>query len=185
MLGEKAIKRTEDDLERPVRQAQFERVWQQHRARIWRLLARLAGNVDLADDLTQEVSVRAFQAFDSFRGRCSEFTWLYRIAVNVAHRDRERRRESLALDAPAVARICADEAQGPEQAALKADLSPVVCAALERLPDDLRITLILQVYEELKYREIAVILDIPIGTVKSRLHAAMQRLREELKDYVL
>ena len=76
-------------------------------------------------------------------------------------------------------------AHDPEQVALRAELRPRVWMALNRLPDDLRATLILQVYEGLKYREIAAVLDIPIGTVKSRLNNAMQRLREELKDDAL
>src|SRR5471030_2983129 len=71
------------------KQARFERVWQQQQRRIRQLVARLAGNVDTADDLTQEVGVRAFQAFGSFRGSSQPFTWLYRIAVNVVNSRRQ------------------------------------------------------------------------------------------------
>ena len=163
----------------------FERLWQEHRPRIWRLVARLAGSTDLADDLTQEVSVRAFQAFGDFRGEAGAFTWLYRIAVNVVNRQRERRRELLLLDAPEVSQLPADEACGPETMAFQADRRAAVWSAIGRLPEELRTPLVLHVYEELKYREVAAILNVPVGTVKSRLNHAMRRLREEFKDHEL
>src|SRR5438876_9707971 len=94
---------------------QFEGLWQQHRPRIWRLVARLAGSADLADDLTQEVSLRAFQAFGDFRGEAGAFTWLYRIAVNVVNRHRERRqRETVSLNTPEIVQLPADKAASPE-----------------------------------------------------------------------
>jgi RNA polymerase sigma-70 factor (ECF subfamily) len=165
---------------RPTDTAAFERFWQPHRPRVWRLAARLAGNADLADDLTQEISLRAFQGFATFRGGSSAYTWLYRIAVHVVLRHRER----LVLetvpygDAPEVA----DPASDPQAGLLQSEVRPVVWAALNRLPEDQRTAVILSIYEELKYREIAEVLQIPLGTVKSRLHAGMIHLREELKD---
>src|SRR5436305_1718150 len=164
---------------------QFEQLWQEHRLRIWRLVARLAGSTDLADDLTQEVSLRAFQAFGSFRGEADAFTWLYRIAVNVVNRHRERRRELLPLDAPEVAQLPADTACGPETMALQADRRAMVWSAIERLPEEMRTTLVLQVYEGLKYREVAATLNVPVGTVKSRMNHAVRRLREEVRDQEL
>jgi RNA polymerase sigma-70 factor (ECF subfamily) len=167
-----------------ARREHFERVWQEHRPRVWRLVARLAGDLDLADDLTQEVSLRAFQAFGEFRGEASAFTWLYRIAVNVVNRHHERRRgAAVPLDLPEIVQLPTDSVGGPEAMALRADLRAAVWAAVEGLPSALRTTLILQVYEGLRYHEIASILNVPIGTVKSRLHHAMQRLREECKQY--
>ncbi len=166
-----------------VQRERFEQLWQEHRPRIWRLVARLAGSTDLADDLTQEVSLRAFQAFGSFRGEASAFTWLYRIAVNVVHRHRERRRcDTVPLEAPEAIRLPADTACGPETLALQAERRAAVWSAIERLPEELRTTLVLQVYEQLKYREVAAVLNVPVGTVKSRLNHAMRRLREEFKD---
>lgn len=160
--------------------AAFERFWQPHRARVWRLVARLAGNVDLADDLTQEVSLRAFQGFGAFRRGASGYTWLYRIAVNVVLRHRERfAPDTVSWDS---ALQVADPSLNPQAALLQAEIRPIVWAALNRLPDEQRTTVILSVYEELKYREIAAVLEIPLGTVKSRLHTGMARLREELKD---
>jgi RNA polymerase sigma-70 factor, ECF subfamily len=159
----------------------FDQVWQQHRPRLQRLVVRLAGDADLAEDLTQEVGLRAFQAFPGFRGEADAYSWLYRIAINVVNRYRERRRPTLVpLETPEVEALSADRSGCPEAVLLRDDLRASVWAALDRLPDDLRTILILQVYEGLKYRELALVLGIPIGTVKSRLHHAMQRLKEEL-----
>ena len=168
----------------PKGAAEFDRIWQQYRPSIWRLTARLAGGVDQADDLTQEVSLRAFQAFVGLRNKSQASTWLYRIAVNVVLRERERRKTAISLEQPECANLIADTDAGPEAAALRADLRPRVLAAMERLTEEMRTTLILQVYEGLTYREIAAILDIPTGTVMSRLHSARQLLRKELEDYV-
>ncbi len=167
-------------LKRPTETAGFEEFWLSHRPRVWRLVARLAGSLDLADDLTQEVSLRALAGFSRFRRGASGDTWLYRIAVNMVLRHRERLTvNTVPWDTAAEA---ADPRPSPHLIAQQAEIRPLVWAALERLPDEQRTTLILSVFEELKYREIAAVLEIPLGTVKSRLHTGMSRLREELKD---
>jgi len=172
--GERGVTRSHAD------PAAFERFWQPHRARVWRLVARLAGSVDLADDLTQEVSLRAFQGFGAFRRGASGYTWLYCIAVNVVLRHRERLvPDTVSWDS---AFQVVDPSLNPQAALLQSETRPIVWAALGRLPEEQRTTIILSVYEELKYREIAAVLEIPLGTVKSRLHVGMARLREELKD---
>lgn len=168
-----------------ARQEVFEQLWQDHRERIWRLVARLAGGTDIADDLTQEISIRAFSAFEEFRGESSFSTWLYRIAVNIVLRYRERKLHSeVSLDAVA-SDVLPDPAANPETQALQSALRPAVWAAINRLPPDLRTTLILQVYEGLKYREIAAVLNITLDLVKYRRHQALLRLREELQGYEL
>lgn len=164
----------------PADTATFDNFWQPHRPRVWRLIARLAGSVDLADDLTQEVSLRAFQGFGAYRKGASGYTWLYRIAVNVVLRHRERLApDTVSWDS---AFQVVDPSLTPQAALLQAEIRPIVWAALGCLPDEQRTTVILSVYEELPYREIAAVLEIPLGTVKSRLHIGMARLREELKD---
>lgn len=162
------------------RERKTEQFWLRNRDRVWRLVLRLCGNPDLADDLTQEVALRAHEALAGFRGRAGEFTWLYRIAVNVVRRYRERRQvETVSWDAPQLSRIPSPASPSEDGVG---DFRRIVRAALLRLPEELSTPLILQVYEGLKYREIAQVLEIPIGTVMSRLHAARKRLREELKD---
>ena len=159
------------------RHAAFARLWEQERERVWRLIVALSGSRDEADDLTQEVSIRALEGFSRFRGLSSASTWLHRITVNVVLRHRERRRESFALENE----THTTEA-GPERRAVQSDTLRRTQSALEKLPEDLRTPLVLLAWEELSYKEIATLLEIPIGTVMSRLHTARQRLRKELGD---
>ena len=178
------IQLTRQQRAEPLRDAEFERLWALHRPRVWRLTARLSGSLDSADDLTQEVSMRAFQAFGGFRKQSSTFTWFYRIAVNVVLRDRERVRPTVDIESKGITVVAGSESD-PEALAIRAELCPAVREALDRLPADYRTVMVLQVYEGLKYREIADILEVPIETVKYRRHHGMLRLREELKDYAM
>ena len=139
--------------------------------------------MDAADDLTQEVGLRALEAYGRFRGAAAESTWLYRIAVNVVLRWRERRSgmaDTVALHAIAAPAAPAEES--PERLALRADADARIRCAVEALPDDLRTPLLLHAWEGLKYREIAAVLEVPPGTVMSRLYAARQRLRRQLGE---
>ena len=163
------------------RRAAFERLWEAERAHIWRLAARLSGNPDAADDLTQEIGVRALEAFGSFRGASSPSTWLFRIAVNVVLRWRERQARRDTNDDAETEGISSPEASPEEQLLNRAETERLH-RFLERLPDDLRTPLLLHVWEGMKYHEIAAALDIPAGTVMSRLHKARQRLRKEWEN---
>ena len=163
-----------------VRQhAAFSRLWDKERERVWRLIVALSGSRDEADDLTQEVGLRALEGFGRFRGLSSYSTWLHRIAVNVVLRHRERRRESFPLNLETETHTTD---AGPERRAVQSDTLSRTQSAIERLPDELRTPLVLLAWEELSYKEIAALLEIPIGTVMSRLHTARQRLRKEIGD---
>jgi RNA polymerase sigma-70 factor, ECF subfamily len=156
----------------------FERLWEAERERVWRLCARLSSSTDAADDLAQEVSIRAWQAWGGFKGLASPRTWLHRIAVNVCLRWRERQKPTTMLD-----ETLAGSVEGsPERLALQSDEKSRIHAALDRLPEDLRTSLVLHAWEGMAYREIAALLEIPVGTVTSRIWAARQRLKKELAD---
>jgi RNA polymerase sigma-70 factor, ECF subfamily len=152
--------------------AAFERAWNRNRERVWRLVVRLSGSRDAADDLTQEVAVQAAQAFPKFRGQAQAFTLFYKIAVRCVLRWRAQRS------------VVGGEALLESIPAPSADPTTelTVRAALQTLPDDQRTALVLAVYEQLSYKEIAAVLEIPLGTVMSRLSRARQQLRKELSD---
>lgn len=149
----------------------FERAWNRHRERVFRLVVRLAGSREVADDLTQEVAVQAAQAFPKFRGQAQAFTLFYKIAVRCVLRWRQQR--SLGNDT-LLETIPAPSCDPTTALAVQ--------AALHTLPDDQRAVLVLAVYEQLSYKEIAAVLEIPLGTVMSRLARARQQLRKELSD---
>lgn len=172
--------------------AAFGDLVRKYQDRVFNTCWRLCGNRTDAEDLTQEAFVRAFQSIDRFAGRSRFYTWVYRIAVNltISARRKNRRSSGPSLDAE---RTGADgEALGPRGEQLASgEASPAkqacdreqearVMAALAGLEDEPRAVIILRDLESLGYDEIAEILGIPAGTVKSRLHRARLALREKL-----
>lgn len=152
---------------------------------IRRLCTRMLGDLHRAEDLTQEAFARVFahrQDFD-VSGRFS--TWLWRIAVNLCHdelRRRKRRPEHALLDAQddASAEI-ADAELGPDESMVRAEKLGEVRSALQHLDEPYRTVVVLRHYENLKFSEIAEVLGIPEGTVKSRMAEGLNRLSRRLK----
>jgi RNA polymerase sigma-70 factor (ECF subfamily) len=150
----------------------FEQLFASYGDRVYRLCYRLCGHPADAEDLAQEVFVAAYQGLDRFAGRSSLTTWLYRIACFRWGQLRGRRpQDSVPLDAELDGAVTApDPAPGHiERLALE--------EALNRLPEPLREAFVLVKGEGLKYREAAQVLGIPQGTVQSRVHDAVARLR--------
>jgi RNA polymerase sigma-70 factor (ECF subfamily) len=141
---------------------------------------RVCGDAALAEDVAQDAFVRVWSRLSTFRPDGNFRAWLMRITTNMAIDAVRRRRpqvdiEDLALEAPG---------QGPEGAAVSSERADVVRAALTRLPVQSRTILVLREYQSLSYQEIAGVLDIPLGTVKSRLSDARRRLKAELTGYL-
>jgi len=162
----------------------FEGLVRRHADELFGFLLRFVGNAAVADDLVQETFLQVHLAAGSFDPGRSFRPWLYTIAANKARdylRGRGRKAEQ-SLDAGG----CDDSGPTPgqlleageEPAAQEADVAELrqaVQAVVARLPEHLRLILVLGYYQQLPYAEIAQILDIPVGTVKSRLHAAVSQ----------
>jgi RNA polymerase sigma-70 factor, ECF subfamily len=131
-----------------------------------------------ADDIVQDAMLRAFRAFDGFRGHDAK-PWLLAIVRNcwLSAGTASRRRGLTSLEDS-----MADEGPGPEEAAIQAGHQRRLDAMIARLPDDFREVLILREIEDMSYREIAQITGSPIGTVMSRLARARTLLREFVKE---
>lgn len=149
-----------------------------HQEPLFAFLYRMCGETNLAEELMQETFVRAFEAAKRYRPEASVRTWLFSIAANLV-RDRWRRRarrgddlplEDLAIAAPATA----------EDEALTLISYEAVRGALPLLPVEQRSALILRYYHDLSYEEIARALACPIGTVRSRIHNGLARLKRLL-----
>lgn len=140
---------------------------------VYRVMVRMVG-LDDAADLTQQVFLHVLRAIEKYSGRGRFDRWLYRVAVNEAfqHLRRERRRQHHSLVYEPV-----DPSAGGDEKAERKDLME---QALARLDPELRSICLLREIEELSYREIAETLDIPEGTVGSRLNRARRELREHL-----
>ena len=144
---------------------------------------RLCGDTGLAEDMAQEAFLRGWINLPSFRPQSSLRNWLYRIAVN-ATLDVLRRRPEETLEDEAV-QMVPDQAAGPETALIEKERVALLQQAMRSLPEAARSVLVLREYGGLSYQEIASVLDVPIGTVMSRLNYARNRLRELLKGEML
>ena len=153
-------------------------------ARVQRLVRRYARSEVDAEDLTQEIFVDLYRGIGGFRGASSLATWVYRVALNHCLKHVERRRpDSLPYDDALRAQF--DETANPARHAARSELGSQVQSALGDLTPEHRDVVVLHELQELTYRECADILQIPIGTVKSRLSYAFRRLRTSLGGYVL
>jgi RNA polymerase sigma-70 factor (ECF subfamily) len=161
----------------------FEPLVEKYRQRVWRLAYQVLHDREEAWDVAQEAFVRAFHSLPSFRGQSAFYTWLFRITVNVAtDRHRQRGAQARAFGPERVteeewARSTPDPGRGPDQEAARAEQRERIRRALDALPPKARTIIMLSDVEGLSYREIAEVLNCPIGTVMSRLHNARKRLQ--------
>jgi RNA polymerase sigma-70 factor (ECF subfamily) len=145
----------------------------------------MAGDPFDAADLTQEVFLRVFRHLAKFRGGSSLKTWVFRVALNHCRSRLGRRRpaaRSLDDAEEPAARELADPGRSPEDLALARDAGRRVEAALARLPLVFREAVVLRDLEGLSYEEMAAVLGVRVGTVRSRLARGRERLRHELEE---
>jgi RNA polymerase sigma-70 factor (ECF subfamily) len=154
----------------------FDQLVLRYQRDIYRLCYRYVNHPEDANDLAQEVFLKAWRAMGRFRGESRFSTWLYRIAVNACLNYRALRRpqtRELAESLP-------DPGRGAESAVESEDESRRVREAVARLPERQRATLILKVYHELSHEEVAGVMGTSVGTVKSNLFHALANLRRLL-----
>jgi len=164
----------------------FDELVRRHHAAMVTLARVLTGGREDADDLAQEVFVRAWRSLRGFRGDSAFRTWLHRVAINVVRTSQAKQGRLRRLfvsrrehdDAPF------DIAAGGEPIDATLARRQVIDRALAALPDELRLPVTLRDVQGLDYKEIATLLDVPIGTVESRIFRARQRLRPLLAPLV-
>lgn len=166
----------------------FDEIYRRFDHMVYGLALRLSGSDDLAADLTQEIFLRVFRYIGQFRGRSSLKTWVFRIAINHCRSCLGRRRLPMQpLDgADGSEPDCgpaayADPARGPEELAVAADEGRRVAAGLATLPASFREAVVLRDIEGLAYEEIAEVLGVRIGTVRSRIARGRDQLRTFLE----
>ena len=143
---------------------------------IYRLCYRYVNNHEDANDLAQDAFLKAWRAISGFRGESAFSTWLYRIAVNACLNHRALKRP-LTQELP---EVLVDPRPGAEAEAERDDDARRVRAAVSRLPDRQRATLILKIYHDLTHEEVAEILGSSVGTVKANLFHALANLRRQM-----
>jgi RNA polymerase sigma-70 factor (ECF subfamily) len=162
---------------------------QRYQDRLYPTMLRLTGSADDALDLLQDAFLRAFEKLDRFQGESSFYTWVYRIAVNLALSGRRRRRVTARLGIGGGRGELLDpqddsSLSDPTLPLEQAERDDLIQSALNSLADDHRAVVVMKEFDGLHYEEIATILNVPVGTVRSRLHRARLDLRERLKGVV-
>ncbi len=148
--------------------------------RVLGVVYRMCGDLQLAEDATQEAFIRAWEQLPCYEPRAPFQSWLYRIAINRALDMLRRERGSVDIETVSLP----ENSTGPEQHAENIALAEQVRQAVLRLPEASRAVIILREYEGLTYQEISAALDIPVGTVMSRLNYARTKLREILTPWM-
>jgi len=154
--------------------------------RLYNTVYRLVDNAEDAADVVQDAFLNAYQSLEGFKGDSQFFTWLYRIAVNTAISHKRKQRVLLSIDAgrngaTSVQPLDESEYSRPGHALEQAEQHQRVHRALQQLSSEHRAVLILKDMEGQKYEEMADVLGVPIGTIRSRLHRARAELRELLE----
>jgi len=166
----------------------FDALVSRHESRAYQYAYRLTSNQEDACDIVSEAFVRVFTALKNFKGNSAFSTWLYRILTNcyLDQRKKEKAKQTLSLEtgmhteSGEVERQVEDESGGPSEALEQQAREAAVQTAIVQLPEYQRAMLIMYHVENLTYEEMAEALDLPLGTVKSRLNRARLSLRELL-----
>jgi RNA polymerase sigma-70 factor (ECF subfamily) len=152
--------------------------------RLFNTIFHVVGHAEDARDIVQEALVQAFVKLDTFGHRSAFYTWLYRIAFNVAMTSRRKRRPVVSIDR---AREngnmeAADDEDDPAESLERKERCRQVRHAIGHLAEEYRAVLVLREIDGCCYETIADVLDLPVGTVRSRLHRARLQLRDQLKE---
>lgn len=162
----------------------FEEFVDSYGARVQRLVRRYVENTSDGEDLVQEIFCDLYRSLGGFRGEAALSTWVYRVAVNHCLKYRQRTRPDLVPYEEQVAGADEDWRADPARSAIKSELHDQVHEALEQLSPWHYDVVVLCELHGLTYQECAKVLEIPVGTVKSRLSNAIRRLRDSLGGYV-
>ena len=155
--------------------------------RLYQVCYRMLGNKHEAEDIAQEAFVRAYTNLHTFDQKRKFSTWLYRIATNLCIDRIRKKKPDYYLDAEVAGTDCLDmysqiaaDDQLPEEQLEQMELQDRIQYEISRLPDKYRSAIVLKYMEELSLQEISEILDLPLGTVKTRIHRGREALRKQL-----
>ena len=156
---------------------EFDEIVELYKDRIFKMLFMKVGNMEDAMDLTQDVFFKVYKALASFRNESSIYTWIYKIALNTAN-------TFLRKNGRLNQNYIEDVGENTLKTGNQEELKTILKTKIEELPQHYRDVIILHYFEGFDYNEIAEILDINVGTVKSRLFRARQMLSEKMRRYL-
>jgi RNA polymerase sigma-70 factor (ECF subfamily) len=167
----------------------FSEIVEIYKDKVFQLCYRMIGNSHEAEDLAQEAFIRAYININSFHMDKKFSTWLYRIATNLSIDRIRKKKPDVFLDAEVkgmegltmYSQLAADIST-PEEEVVSLELQETVQNEILKLPDKYRTVIVLKYIEELSLKEISDILDLPISTIKTRMHRGREALRKQLKE---
>ena len=164
----------------------YEVLTRRYQNRLFKSILHQVGCVVTAEEVVQDAFVRAFLALDSFQKKSNFYTWLYRIALNASRSDFRRNQKMRPLESIGknFDQLTMDHQVLPSESVERDEERRYVREAMQRLDESYRTILILREFEGFDYQAIADVLDIKVGTVRSRLSRARQQLRDELRVYL-
>lgn len=164
--------------------AAYGQLVQRYQDRLYSAMLHVVGSPDEAEDVVQDSFVQAYIKLSTFQGNSRFFTWLYRIAFNNALSRRRRRRTDMSIEQSRETSggEPEDRHEAPDEPLLRNERIAIVKAAMKRLTDEHRNILVLREMQDMAYEDIATILEINIGTVRSRLSRARNQLHDYLKE---
>lgn len=165
----------------------FDLLVRKYQHKVASLISRYVQNPTDAQDVAQEAFIKAYRGLKNFRGESAFYTWMYRIAVNTAKNhlvggNRRTTDSAFDIDEPDQPTLPALQDIGtPERQLLSAEIKDVITQTIDGLPDELRTAISLREFEGMGYEEIAVAMECPIGTVRSRIFRAREAVESKLR----
>lgn len=163
----------------------FNRLMEAHERRMYAVALRMCSNREDAQDCLQEAMLRIYRSISGFKGQSSFATWVYRITMNTCLDElrRKKNKQNTSLDSLLdTGWSPRDESASPEKRAIQSETRRVLHEEIQALPEDMRSAIVLRDLQGLSYEEIAQVLDINVGTIKSRISRGREKLREKLKQ---
>jgi len=171
-------------------QAAYARLLHKYQNSVYNLCRKMVRNPEEARDLAQEAFIRTFATLDRYNPVYAFSSWLFKITANLCiDHLRRQKMKLLSIDEPIegdegpIARQLEDRGQRPDEASESGDIRRAIQAAIDKLPPHYRIILVMRHQEQLSYEEIAQALEIPLGTVKARIHRAREGLKTLLQAH--
>ena len=166
----------------------FDLLVKKYQHRLIALAQRFVGSTDEAMDVVQDSFIKVYKALNRFRGESAFYTWIYRITVNTAKNyltSRQRRPQGNEVDIDdlenGIHSLALHDLATPESETYRDQLEKVVMKSIDHLPSELRTALVLREFDGLSYDDIAIIMDCPIGTVRSRIFRAREAVDHEIQ----
>ncbi|MET1249521.1 MULTISPECIES: RNA polymerase sigma factor SigW [Sporolactobacillus] len=166
-------------------QQAFAELVERYKNSVFAICLRMVGNAQEAEDLSQEAFIRAYNHIDQYDHERKFSTWLFRIATNLSIDFLRRRKSNISLDAVvpgteglSLNAMLPDQTEQPEELAVRKETEEMVQNEIKKLPEKYRSAVVLKYIEDLSLKEISEIMDIPVGTVKTRIHRGREMLRK-------